>query len=230
MKNLNEMFVALLFVVLASLATLAVAEENRVTTIEYENGDVYTVPENENVFVSTQDNLFSYHPYQKAVQFKKQWPTDKVDKPIPTPNPNPAGSHEWCKAHVLYETGYSFSDQHWERHCDTNDDREYGCGDETFDASDEGASCSTTTDTTSSTNSTGSTGSFTDVDEYGFSQACADFDTEQQQATFGYISWRQICDTNNDGEYSICDYYEPTGNATFADVEYNKQCLSSDGS
>lgn len=210
-------------------SALAIAEENRVTTIEYENGDIYTVPENENVFVSTQDNLFSYHPYQKAVQFKKQWPTTKVDRPVPTPNPNPVGSHEWCKAHVPYETGYSFSDQAWERHCDTNDDREYGCGDKPFDESAEGDVCLTTSETTDSTGTAQSTGSFTDVDEYGFSQACADFDTDQQ-ATFGYISWQQICDTNNDGEYSICDYYEPTGGATFADVQYNKQCLSSDGS
>ena len=209
-------------------SALAIAEENRVTTIEYENGDIYTVPENENVFVSTQDNLFSYHPYQKAVQFKKQWPTDKVDKPVPTPNPNPAGSHEWCKAHVPYETGYSFSDQTWERHCDTNDDRKYGCGDEQFDASDDSDVCLTTSETTGSTGTAQSTGSFTDVDEYGFSQACADFDTDQQ-ATFGYISWQQICDTNNDGEYSICDYYEPSGSATFADIQYNKQCLSNDG-
>ena len=103
MKNLNEMFVALLFVVLASLATLAVAEENRVTTIEYENGDVYTVPENENVFVSTKNNLFIYKPYSKSVEFVKVWPTDKVDKPAPTPNPNPLGSHSWCKAHVPFE-------------------------------------------------------------------------------------------------------------------------------
>jgi hypothetical protein len=163
------------------------------------------------------------------VQFKKQWPTDKVDKPVPTPNPNPAGSHEWCKAHVPYETGYSFSDQTWERHCDTNDDREYGCGDKPFDESAEGDVCLTTSNTTGSTGTAQSTGSFTDVDEYGFSQACADFDTDQQ-ATFGYISWQQICDTNNDGEYNICDYYEPTGSATFADIQYNKQCLSSDGS
>ena len=209
-------------------SALAIAEENRVTTIEYENGDIYTVPENENVFVSTQDNLFSYHPYQKAVQFKKQWPTDKVDKPVPTPNPNPAGSHEWCKAHVPYETGYSFSDQTWERHCDTNDDRKYGCGDEKFDASDDSDVCLTTSETTGSTGTAQSTGSFTDVDEYGFSQACADFDTDQQ-ATFGYISWQQICDTNNDGEYSICDYYEPSGSATFADIQYNKQCLNNNG-
>jgi hypothetical protein len=86
-----------------------------------------------------------------------------------------------------------------------------------------------TTTTPDTTGSTGSTGSFTDVDDTGFSQACADFDTDQQ-ATFGYISWNQICDTNNDGEYSICDYYESTGQATFQEIQYNKQCLSSDGS
>ena len=73
------------------------------------------------------------------------------------------------------------------------------------------------------------TGSFTDVDDTGFSQACADFDTSQG-LTFGYIYWDKACDTNDDGEYNICDYYEPTGGVTFADIEYNKQCLSSDGS
>ena len=86
-----------------------------------------------------------------------------------------------------------------------------------------------TTTTPDTTGSTGSTGSFTDVDEYGFSQACADFDTTVG-ITFGYMYWQKACDTNNDGEYNICDYYEPTGSATFADVQYNKQCLSSDGS
>ena len=73
------------------------------------------------------------------------------------------------------------------------------------------------------------TGSFTDVDDTGFSQACADFDTSVG-FTFGYMYWNQICDTNDDGEYSICDYYEPTGQATFQEIQYNKQCLSSDGS
>ena len=76
---------------------------------------------------------------------------------------------------------------------------------------------------------TGSTGSFTDVDDAGFSQACADFDTSVG-FTFGYVYWDQICDTNDDGEYNICDYYEPTGGATFADIQYTKQCSSSDGS
>ena len=73
------------------------------------------------------------------------------------------------------------------------------------------------------------TGSFTDVDDTGFSQACADFDTSVG-FTFGYIYWKKSCDSNDDGEYNICDYYEPTGSATFADVQYNKQCLSGGGS
>lgn len=68
---------------------------------------------------------------------------------------------------------------------------------------------------------------FTDVDENGFSQACADFDTSQG-LTFSFIYWDRICDRNDDGEYNICDYYEPTGSATFADIQYNKQCVEQD--
>ena len=111
-------------------------------TITYDNGDVYTVADDEYVFVSKQPNLWSYHPYSKSVQFKKQWPTEKVDRPEPTPNPNPVGSHEWCKAHVPFEFGYSFKDQAWQRACDKNGDGEYGCGDEKYDASEDGAACS----------------------------------------------------------------------------------------
>lgn len=110
-------------------------------TITYDNGDVYTVADDEYVFVSKQPNLWSYHPYSKSVQFKKQWPTEKVDRPEPTPNPNPAGSHEWCKAHVVHEYGYTFTDQYWQRACDTNKDGSYGCGDDTFDASDDASVC-----------------------------------------------------------------------------------------
>lgn len=95
------------------------------TIIEYENGEVYTVGENEKIFITTQDNLYSYHPYQKSVQFKKLWPSEKVDPPPYTPNPNPIGTKEWCEAHDLHATGYSFEDQYWYRACDTNNDGEY---------------------------------------------------------------------------------------------------------
>jgi len=213
-KNLNEMFVALLVVVVASFASFAVAEENRVTTIEYENGDVYTVPENENVFVSTKDNLFIYKPYQKAVHFVKVWPTDKVDKPVQPPNPNPAGSHSWCKAHVPFATGYSFSDQTWQRYCDTNNDGEYGCGDTQFDDSEDSASCSVGASV------------FNEVDANGFSQACDTFDTSTG-ALSDVTEWEEVCDTNDDGTYDLCDYYEPTGVATFIEIQYQQQCISS---
>ena len=125
-----------LMLLLAASTSLAVAH-----TITYDNGDVYTVADDEYVFVSKQPNLYSYHPYTKSVQFKKQWPTEKVDRPEPTPNPNPMGSHAWCKAHVPFELGYTFTDQYWQRACDSNKDGTYGCGDEKFDASDDASVC-----------------------------------------------------------------------------------------
>ena len=39
--------------------------------------------------------------------------------------------------------------------------------------------------------------------------------------------WDRYGDTNNDGEYNMCDWYEPTGIMTFQEIEYQKQC--SDG-
>jgi len=69
---------------------------------------------------------------------------------------------------------------------------------------------------------------FGNVDEYGFSQACADFDPSGG-ITFGHIWWQKVCDSNGDGEYNICDYYEPTGVSTFQEIQYQKQCLSNDG-
>lgn len=130
-----------LMVLLLAFSVVAQAEEKEVDTITYKDGDVYTVGDNEQVFISTQENLWSYHPYSKSVQFKKQWPTKKVDRPTPTPNPNQMGTHEWCKTHVPFEFGYSFADQAWERACDTNNDRTYGCGDEKFDASEDASVC-----------------------------------------------------------------------------------------
>jgi hypothetical protein len=121
---------------MVALPMLAIAH-----TITYDNGEIYTVADDEYIFVSKQPNLWSYHPYSKSVQFKKQWPTEKVDQPEPTPNPNPVGGHEWCKTHVPFEYGFSFSDQLWVRACDKNNDGSYGCGDEQFDASDDAAVC-----------------------------------------------------------------------------------------
>jgi hypothetical protein len=111
------------------------------TTITYDSGEVLTLSENEKVFVTTENNLFMYKPYPKSVQFKKLWPTTRIDRAIPTANPNPAGGHDWCVAHVPYELGFTFSDQLFERACDSNKDGVYGCGDLQFDASEDASVC-----------------------------------------------------------------------------------------
>jgi len=111
------------------------------TTITYDNGEVLTLSENEKVFVTTESNLWMYRPYPKSVQFKKLFPTTRIDRQEPTPNANPLGGHEWCVAHVPFELGYTFSDQLFGRACDTNKDQVYGCGDEQFDASDDAVVC-----------------------------------------------------------------------------------------
>ena len=42
--------------------------------------------------------------------------------------------------------------------------------------------------------------------------------------TFDMITWNNHCDTSNDGVYDICDYYEPTGSATFEELEWQDRC------
>ena len=42
--------------------------------------------------------------------------------------------------------------------------------------------------------------------------------------TFGMIQWQRACDTNSDGVYDMCDYYEPTGSATFEELEWQDKC------
>ena len=223
MKNFNEMFVGLAVVFIMALAAIGVKAE---TLISYDDGSTYTVGENEEVYVAPKNTkLFTLQTYSKGdVYFRKQAPWANRDYVAQPTDGLSAGSHEWCKAYEPWSEGYTFNMQTFERHCDTNGDDKYGCGDETFDASEDGDVCETAT-TASSEQKYGPG----ETDETGYSQWCADFDTSQG-ATFGYITWQSQCDKNNDDEYNICDYYEPTGSATFADIQYNKQCLSSDGS
>ena len=51
------------------------------------------------------------------------------------------GSHEWCKAYVPWSEGLTFNMVAWQRFCDTDNDGSYGCGDDTFDASDDASVC-----------------------------------------------------------------------------------------
>lgn len=130
-------YLMLLLVAFTSLATAH--------TITYDNGDVYTVADDEYVFVAKQSELWTRQIYNngKTNQFKKVFPTTKVDYVPPDTgvvNEQP-GSHEWCKAYVPWSEGYTFAMQAWQRYCDTNNDNTYGCGDEKFDASDDASVC-----------------------------------------------------------------------------------------
>lgn len=131
-------YLMLLLVAFTSLATAH--------TITYDNGDVYTVADDEYVFVAQKDTLWAQQIYNngKTVQFKKVFPTTKVDyTPVDngTDESMQPGSHEWCKAFVPWSEGLTFTQVTWQRACDTNNDYKYGCGDEGYDASDDGAAC-----------------------------------------------------------------------------------------
>jgi hypothetical protein len=146
--------------ILASLLSapmFSVAE----TYITYPDGSMYTVPEEERVYV-TAKRVFSFTKGETLYRFDELLanavrdgddypvvdapPVDEppVDEPPlvdPVDPPVVLGSHEWCKSHVLWANGFSFDDQTFVRACDTNNDYKYGCGDERFDASDDGEVC-----------------------------------------------------------------------------------------
>ena len=42
--------------------------------------------------------------------------------------------------------------------------------------------------------------------------------------TFNMVAWQRACDTNGDGVYNQCDYYQPTGAATFEELAWQDQC------
>ena len=53
---------------------------------------------------------------------------------------------------------------------------------------------------------------------------CAAYVPWSEGLTFGMVQWQRACDTNNDGVYDMCDYYEPTGAATFEELEWQDKC------
>lgn len=115
-------------------------------TITYDNGDVYTVADDEYVFVAKQSELWRRSVYNngKTMRYEKIVPTEKVDY-VPPDNGTDGeefGSHAWCKAYVPWSEGFTFTMQYWIRGCDTNNDNKYDCGDEKYDASEDGAACS----------------------------------------------------------------------------------------
>ena len=139
-----------------TLASLLTAPAMAQTYITYEDGSMYTVPEDEKVYV-TGKRVFSFTKGENLYRFDEllanavrdgdddgedEPPVDEppVDEP-PVDEPPREGSHEWCKAHELWANGFTFADQTFVRVCDTNNDYKYGCGDTKFDASEDGEVC-----------------------------------------------------------------------------------------
>jgi hypothetical protein len=71
--------------------------------------------------------------------------------------------------------------------------------------------------------------SYENTSEVGSQEWCESFDTSAS-FSFATISWDRYCDINDDGQYDMCDWYEPTGIMTFQEIEYQKQCTNGSGS
>ena len=113
------------------------------TVINYDDGSTYTLEANQEIYISTPSSaLFKRQLMSnKDTFFRVQKPWTKRDY-VPQPADDFAvGSHEWCKAYVPWSEGLTFDMISWQRACDTNKDGKYGCGDKTFDASEDGAFC-----------------------------------------------------------------------------------------
>lgn len=60
--------------------------------------------------------------------------------------------------------------------------------------------------------------------QVGSHEWCEAFIPWSEGLTFTQVTWQRACDTNNDGVYDMCDYYEPTGNSTFEELEWQDKC------
>ena len=130
-----------LLALLAIVSTGVAAE----TVINYDDGSTLTLTEGEKIMV-TKGKLFRQQTYNsgKTIQFKEFPETtrrDYVEVDNGTDDEMQMGSHEWCKAYVPWSEGLTFGMVAWQRYCDTDNNGSYGCGDDTFDSSEEAGVC-----------------------------------------------------------------------------------------
>ena len=117
---------------LAVLFTLFSAYSLAAPIISYDDGSTYTLQDDEEVFVSTADRLFTKSDYEEgSVYFKARLPNNKRDYVETAADEFELGSHEWCQAYVPWSEGYSFNMQVWQRYCDVNNDGVYDENDRT---------------------------------------------------------------------------------------------------
>lgn len=62
------------------------------------------------------------------------------------------------------------------------------------------------------------------VGSVGSHEWCESYIPWSEGLTWDMITWQKTCDTNKDGAYNICDWYEPTGRATFEELEWRDRC------
>ena len=115
------------------------------TVINYDDGSTLTLTEGEKIMV-TKGKLFRQQTYNsgKTIQFKEFPETtrrDYVEVDNGTDDEMQMGSHAWCKAYVPWSEGLTFGMVAWQRYCDTDNNGSYGCGDDTFDASEDAGVC-----------------------------------------------------------------------------------------
>jgi hypothetical protein len=129
-----------LFTVFALLAAPVVYGS---TVINYDDGSTYTLSENQEIYISTpSSSLFKRQLMKnKDTFFRVQKPWTKRDYVEQPQDPFAVGSHQWCKTYVPWSEGLTFDMITWQRFCDTDNDGKYGCGDDTFNNSEDGGVC-----------------------------------------------------------------------------------------
>ena len=129
---------------LLAIVPICVAAE---TVINYDDGSTLTLEEGEKIHV-TKSKLYVRNVYNNGRTFQfKEFPETTRRDYVPVDNGTDGeafGTHAWCKAYVPWSEGYTFTMQYWQRGCDTNNDNKYGCGDEGYNQSDDGAACPST--------------------------------------------------------------------------------------
>lgn len=105
---------------LAAVALLFSSFAFSQTVIYYDDGSVYTLKPNENVFVSNVGKMYRKRAYKNGnVDFVHLMPNEEVDYEAQPYDGVKKGSEEWCEAYApyLYANGYTFDDQTYERAC-----------------------------------------------------------------------------------------------------------------
>lgn len=105
------------------------------TVITYDDGSTYTLSGKQEVYVSVPTSeMFKRREYKNGNQYfvvQIPWPQrDYVDTPTDGLDP---GSHEWCLAFIPWSEGLTFSQQTWDRYCDTNNNGVYDQSDKPWE-------------------------------------------------------------------------------------------------